>query len=85
VSPLVARIIAAVFWRLGWRIALIAHREWTQYYRDQIAHLPPEDRKSWSDEWVKDFTPNEGSGTFAGPGIVLDNAIDPYKGDGKVY
>ena len=57
-----------------------------KYLRRHYKSMTPEQRLEWnrqrSIDWVEDFQTTESGGT--GEGIVLENAIDPYVGDGKV-
>ena len=51
-----------------------------QHLRDNYKAMTPEQRLEWnrqrSNEWVKDFQVDEGD-LPEGPGIVLEDAIDP--------
>ncbi|MFH1408971.1 MAG: hypothetical protein ABIH34_03620 [Nanoarchaeota archaeon] len=62
---------------------MIAYKEWVKYYGEQYAALTPDQKAEWNRDWTEDFKTDEGELPET-PGIVLKDAIDPYKGDGKV-
>ena len=76
-NPLVIKMIVSIIWKLGWRAALIAHKEWTKYYKEQMALLTPEQKIEWHRDWTKDFYMGEGESPFERPGIILKDALDP--------
>jgi hypothetical protein len=82
VSVILGKILIAIVAKLGGEMLRVALKTLYNEYMRQRASLTPEQRKEWDRDWVKDFQSNEGSLPET-PGIVIENAIDPYKGDGK--
>jgi hypothetical protein len=76
-SPLLAKMVAMIFWKAGWQVAKAAHQAWMEHYGEQYNALSDEERKAWNDGgWVQDFTPGEGRLPETA-GIVLKDSLDP--------
>ncbi len=58
--------------RIAWAVAKVLY----DFAKKRQEILTPEEKKEWNKDWVKDFRSNEGTGSFQGPGIVLENAIE---------
>ena len=54
-TTLAIRIIAAIVWKLGWKAAFIAHKEWMAYYAEQQALLTPQEKTEWNQDWARDI------------------------------